>query len=260
MLSRFVDHKEIGFYQLAPKLGFMVSFLPQGFRIALRPLRKTAMFEAVRDQYGSAVANGQLLAYFWLITLTAVLAMVLGGEIVIQIGGGQFESAAPLIPLTAATMSMPALYRSVNGQSFYPNKRRNFFIGCVIFAALSFVGCMLLLVPRFGIVGTPIASMLGFLIPSTFMFISSSSARADRVPLLALCSPRSGGDGDRGRLPLRPPVRQVAEAARDRHPARLWFVALSADRHHPKLHHWDLLDIAKGFVRRGRRGSTATAA
>ena len=33
------------------------------------------------------VANGQMLAYFWLLTLTAVLAMVLGGEILIQIGG-----------------------------------------------------------------------------------------------------------------------------------------------------------------------------
>ena len=38
-------------------------------------------------QYGVAVANGQMLAYFWLLTLTAVLAMVLGGEILIQIGG-----------------------------------------------------------------------------------------------------------------------------------------------------------------------------
>ena len=44
------------------------------------------MYEAFRREYGIAVANGQMLAYFWLMTLTAVLAMVLGGEILIQIG------------------------------------------------------------------------------------------------------------------------------------------------------------------------------
>ena len=69
-----------------------------------------------------AVANGQLLAYFWLITLTAVLAMVLGGEILIQIGGPAFESAAPIVPLTAAAMSMPALYRTVSSMADLPEQ------------------------------------------------------------------------------------------------------------------------------------------
>ena len=87
ILSRFLDHKDIGLYNLASRTGFMVAFLPQGFRMALRPARKTAGYEAFRREYGIAVANGQMLAYFWLLTLTAVLAMVLGGEILIQIGG-----------------------------------------------------------------------------------------------------------------------------------------------------------------------------
>jgi len=114
LLSRYVSHEQIGLYTLASRTGFMVAFLPQSFRMALRPIRKTAVFKAFRQEYGGPVAQGQLLAYFVLITLTAVLAMVLGGEILIQIGGPQFESAAPLIPLTAAAMSMPALYRTVN--------------------------------------------------------------------------------------------------------------------------------------------------
>ena len=98
ILSRFVDHKDDRPLQLASRTGFMVAFLPQGFRMALRPVRKTAVYGRSCDEYGMAVANGQLLAYFWLITLTAVLAMVLGGEILIQIGGPRFESAAPIDP------------------------------------------------------------------------------------------------------------------------------------------------------------------
>jgi O-antigen/teichoic acid export membrane protein len=176
LLSRFVDHKQLGYYQLAQKLGFIVSFLPQGFRIALRPLRKTAMFQAVRDQYGSAVAKGQLLVYFLLISIFAILAMVLGGELLINVASSQYQAAAPLIPLTAAMMTMPALFRTVNGQSFFPHKRA-WFIGCVIFAGASFVGWMFLLVPRFGIIGTPIASLLAFGIPSAFLFIKNQRGK-----------------------------------------------------------------------------------
>ena len=149
ILSRFVDHKDIGLYQLASRTGFMVAFLPQGFRIALRPVRKTATYEAFIRQYGIAVANGQMLAYFWLLTLTAVLAMVLGGEILIQIGGPQFESAAPLIPLTAGAMSMPALYRSVSQYASYPNKRRNFVLATIL-VAISYIGLMLAAPERHG--------------------------------------------------------------------------------------------------------------
>src|SRR5436190_18722463 len=176
LLSRFVDHRQLGLYQLAQKLGFIVSFLPQGFRIALRPLRKTALFQAVRDQYGSPVAKGQLLSYFMLIAIFAVLAMVLGGDLLIRVAGPKYQAAAPLIPLTAAMMTMPALFRTVNGQSFFPHKRA-WFIGCVIFAAVSFVGWMFLLVPRIGIAGTPIASILCFGLPSMFLFTKNQRGK-----------------------------------------------------------------------------------
>ncbi len=254
LLSRFVDHKQLGYYQLAQKLGFIVSFLPQGFRIALRPLRKTAMFQAVRDQYGSAVAKGQLLIYFILIAIFAILAMVLGGELLISVGGSQYQAAAPLIPLTAAMMTMPALFRTVNGQSFFPHKRA-WFIGCVIFAALSFVGWMFLLVPRFGIVGTPIASLLGFGIPSAFLFIKNQRGKG-RMEF------RYGAV--LGAIGLATAVSVFFAFV---HPSDkwlqtieivillgLWLIALPLTGIVPKQHRRALLEIAKGFVRRGPQG------
>jgi O-antigen/teichoic acid export membrane protein len=174
ILSRFVDHKEIGLYNLASRTGFMVAFLPQGFRMALRPIRKGAIYTAYKKEYGQAIAQGQLLAYFILITLTAILAMVLGGEILIQIGGSAFESAAPIIPLTAAAMSMPALYRTISAMSAYPNKRPTFVVS-TIFAALLYVGFALLLLGQtgIGIYAAPISMILAFLIPATYMFLRS---------------------------------------------------------------------------------------
>jgi O-antigen/teichoic acid export membrane protein len=174
LLSRFVSNEQLGLYTLASRTGFMVAFLPQAFRMALRPIRKGAVFKAFRQEYGAPVAQGQLLAYFVLITLTAVLAMILGGELLIQIGGPQFESAAPLVPLTAAAMSMPALYRTVNSVASYPNKLRTFVIATVC-AAFLYVGLVLVLLSstEIGIYAAPIGMLVAFAVPTAYIFLRS---------------------------------------------------------------------------------------
>lgn len=188
LLSRFVDNGKLGLYNLASRTGFMVQFLPQGFRMALRPLRKTAVYTAYKQQYGTAVAQGQLLAYFVLLSLTAILAMVLLGEILIQIGGDKFESAAPLIPLTAGAMTMPALYRSIGQMAAYPKKKLTF-VFATVFAALAYIGLTILLVskPSIGIYGAPIALIVAFAFPSTYMFVRSQTGRKPmQFPYLAI--------------------------------------------------------------------------
>ncbi len=53
-----ISETELGIYTLASRLGLVVSFLPQGFRMAMRPLRKAAIFQAVSDEYGQRDAEG----------------------------------------------------------------------------------------------------------------------------------------------------------------------------------------------------------
>lgn len=171
ILSRFVDHSQVGYYKFAQNLGFVVSFMPQGFRIAMRPLRKAALFQAVRDQYGAAVAKGQLLAYFCLVCMVAILSMVMGGTLILHQASSNFQQAAPLIPITAAAMTMPALFRTINGQAYFPHKRA-WFIASVVTAAVTYVGWMwfLLGVLKIGIIGTPIAAVLSFGGSCIFLF------------------------------------------------------------------------------------------
>jgi O-antigen/teichoic acid export membrane protein len=171
ILSRFLDHKSIGLYNLASRTGFMVAFLPQGFRMALRPIRKTATYEAFRREYGVAVAQGQMLAYFYLVTLTAILAMVLGGEILIVVGGPKFASVAPLVPLTAAAMTMPALFRSIAMSANY-NNRRKIFVSSAIFVGIAYVllAVGFLTFTSWGIYAPPAAMICAFMLPSALMF------------------------------------------------------------------------------------------
>jgi O-antigen/teichoic acid export membrane protein len=188
ILSRFLNHTDIGLYNLASRTGFMVAFLPQGFRMALRPIRKTAAYEAFRREYGIAVAQGQLLAYFYLLTLTAILAMVLGGEILIAVGGDKFESVAPLVPLTAAAMSMPAMFRTIAMSGTY-KKRRRMFIGSAIFVAIAYIGlCVgLLSFTDWGIYAPPAAMIAAFIIPSLAMLgLTQFGDTPIKLPYVAL--------------------------------------------------------------------------
>ncbi len=99
LLSRFVDNTDLGLYALAAKIGLVVTFFPQGFRVAMRPLRKSPVFKAVRTQYGRSIADGQILGYFVLVCISSILAMVLLGQLIIDLAPPEFADAAPLIPL-----------------------------------------------------------------------------------------------------------------------------------------------------------------
>jgi O-antigen/teichoic acid export membrane protein len=253
ILSRFLDHKSVGLYNLASRTGFVVAFLPQGFRMALRPIRKTAVYEAYRKEYGMAVANGQLLAYFYLITLTAVLAMVLGGEILIQIGGKDFESAAPIIPLTAAAMSMPALYRSVSSMAVYPNKKRNFVLGTIL-VAVSYVGLMLLLLSDtdIGIYVAPISMLVAFAIPMTAMFLRSQlGAKPIDFPYLAMLQATAVAAAIGVGFHFLHPGSEWGKVVVIAILMLVWFASLFVLRIIPRYHWHPIRHVALSAIRRG---------
>jgi O-antigen/teichoic acid export membrane protein len=190
ILSRFVDHDQIGIYHLASRLGFVVSFGPQGFRMAMRPLRKSAMWDAFHDQYGKQTAGGQLLAYFTLVCILAVLAMVLAGRALVDAAPASYAAAASLIPLTALAFVGPAMYRTVNQNVNIPNKRPLFISG-VIGAAALFIGVTWALAGAIGVYAAPIGMILGFGIPTLLLFLK----------------------GQLGKKPLFFPYREVGTAA-----------------------------------------------
>jgi O-antigen/teichoic acid export membrane protein len=171
VLSRFVGDADLGIYMLASRVGFVGSFLPQGFRMALRPLRRAAIFKAVEEQYGKSTQRGQILGYFTLLCITAVLMMVLVGKLLVDIAPPQFADAAPLIPLAAAGMVGPPLLRTVNQQTSWPGKTRLLFIATAVGAAVAFVVITVLLAPAIGIYAAPVAMIASLIGPSIAFFV-----------------------------------------------------------------------------------------
>ena len=180
LLSRFVSDTDLGIYTLASRVGFIAAFLPQGFRVALRPLRKASLYKSVEDQYGRAEQRGQLLGYFVLLCIGAVLAMVLAGSLIVELAPSSFADAAPLIPLTAAGMVLPALLRTVNQQTSWPGRTRRTFVACAVIAVILFAVATILLAPEIGTYAAPIGMIAGLGPPSIYLFVRSQRG-PDRI-------------------------------------------------------------------------------
>ena len=99
--------------------------------MAMRPLRKGAIFQAVSDEYGMQTQKGQLLGYFTLLCIFSASVMILLGEVIVEIAPPEYADAAPLIPFAAGAFVMPAFYRTVNQNSTLQNGRRVFVTGCL---------------------------------------------------------------------------------------------------------------------------------
>jgi O-antigen/teichoic acid export membrane protein len=171
-LSRYVSHTDLGIFALAQRAGIVVALLPTGFRRALRPLKRTTAFAALEEEYGSEVARGQQLGYFLLVTLASLLAITLLADPVVSLAPAAYADAAPLIPLMAAAMVSPTVFRMLNKSAKYRRKRRTFIYSAVVAGLLFIAGC-LTLIPWLGLPGAPVAMMLAFTAPGAYIFYLS---------------------------------------------------------------------------------------
>jgi O-antigen/teichoic acid export membrane protein len=253
ILSRFVDHTELGIYSLASRLGFVVSFLPQGFRMAMRPLRKSAIFDAFRDQYGKQTAQGQLLGYFTLICILAVLIMVMCGQVLVDAAPAAYADAAPLIPFTAFAFVMPALYRTVNQNVNIPRKRP-WFVGGVIAAAVMFIGITVLLVEEIDVYAAPVAMIIAFGIPASLLYIRGQrGGNPLRFPYREVLTALLLAVAIVGVFELLPEMSPVIELIIALALVGLWMVLLVPLRAIPQQHWRPLLHMLRSF----RRGTPA---
>jgi O-antigen/teichoic acid export membrane protein len=253
ILSRFVDHTELGIYSLASRLGFVVSFLPQGFRMAMRPLRKSAIFDAFRDQYGKQTAQGQLLGYFTLICILAVLIMVMCGQVLVDAAPDAYADAAPLIPLTAVAFVMPALYRTVNQNVNIPRKRP-WFIGGVIAAAAMFIAITALLAEPIGVYAAPVGMIVAFALPAVLLYVRGQrGANPLRFPYREVLTAFGLAAAMVGLYELLPEMEPWVELPIALALVALWMVLLVPLRAIPQQHWRPLLHMLRSF----RRGTPA---
>ncbi len=260
ILSRFVSDADLGTYHLASRAGFLVAFLPAGYRKALRPLQKTATFRAVEDEYGVGTARGIQFGYFVLMLTGVMLAVTVLAQALVRVAPESYSAAAPLIPLLAAGLVAPTVYRMLNKSVKYGDKRIPFIIGAVLAAGL-FIGLTLLLVDPVGVEAAPLAMIAGFTVPGIYIFYRSQTGRTPiKLPwrsmltavalAVAIAFAHSKLDVGSG-IGVEALVGLVAVA--------LWVSLIAVTGAIPAYHRGALKEMVLGLIGRGR-GSTFAAA
>jgi O-antigen/teichoic acid export membrane protein len=260
ILSRFVSDADLGTYHLASRAGFLVSFLPAGYRKALRPLQKTATFRAAENEYGVGTARGIQFGYFVLMLTGVMLAVTVLANVLVRVAPDSYSDAAPLIPLLAAGLVAPTVYRMLNKSVKYANKRIPFIIGAVVAACL-FIGLTILMVDRIGVEAAPIAMMVGFLIPGLVIFYRSQTGRTPiRLPWRSMLT----GIGlaiaiaiAHSRLDVGSGI--VVETLIGLLAVVLWFGLITVTGAVPSYHRGALKEMALGLVGRGKAGAFTPA-
>ena len=193
ILSRFISHTELGVYALASRLGFVVSFLPQGFRMAMRPLRKSAPSRRVQRPVRRATVQRPAARLLHLLCIFAVLVMILGGEVLVDAAPAAYAAAAGLIPFTAAGLRHarrlpdrePERQPEPQADAVHPRRARRRDLVRRHHRVLA---------PEIGAYAAPVGMLFGFGVPSLLMFARNQ----------------------RGKRPIDFPYRAVALGARDR--------------------------------------------
>ncbi len=167
ILSRYVDHSQLGLYQIASKTGMVVAFFPTAFFAAWRPIKRMSVFAAMEEEYGISESRGAMLNYFGLIFISTLLGISLFAGVLVNSAAKNYSAAVALIPLVALGLMAPQLHRAVNKASSFPagkvlpGKKWHYSLS-VTFAALIFIGSALVFIPLIGMPGAPLAMLTGF--------------------------------------------------------------------------------------------------
>ncbi len=178
LLSRFVTHSDLGLYQIASKTGMVVAFLPQAFFQAWRPIKRMSVFTAMEEEYGIGESRGAMLNYFGLLFITTLLGVSMLAGVVVNAAAKNYGAAVALIPLVSLGLMAPVAHRAINKAAKFPagrwlpSKKWHYALS-VTSAALLFIVFALILIPRIGLPGAPLAMIIAFGIATAIYLLRS---------------------------------------------------------------------------------------
>jgi hypothetical protein len=259
ILSKFLDPADLGVYHLASRAGFLVSFFPAAYRVALRPLRRTTTYRALHKEYGFGTARGLQLGYYALMLVGVLLSITVLARVLVRVAPADYRDAAALIPFLAAGFVAPTTYRMVQKSVQFPRKRA-WFIAGVVSGALLFIGLTLALVGALAERASGVAMVLAFLPGMALtLTLSQRGERPIELPVRSTAIALGLAVLAVAAFELISPPGILAEAALAAGLLAAWVVGVLTLGAVPAYHRSALRDMARLFSGRSPRFDTRAA-
>jgi O-antigen/teichoic acid export membrane protein len=175
IVVRFLMPDMMGVYVVALSLSRMLNVFHTSVIMVLFPKAVSQSAEAVREMTGRAMRMSTLLT-----ASTAVCIVVLGAPLLSLLYGHEYGSAAPVLRILVVEVVVAGA-TLVLGQAFMALGRPGVVTALQVTGLLLVVPLMLILVPRYGIVGAAVALL--FSTTSRFLFVLVSFPLFLKVPV-----------------------------------------------------------------------------
>jgi len=170
ILEHFKGLDQVGVYSLGYKLGMIMTFFVAGV-LLVWPL----FFVGIAEQDDAKAIYSRVLTYFLLVGAVIFLSISLYLKVIMRLFIGQeYWSSSPIVPLILLSYLFYGLYVNFIVGVYIKKKTRSlsYIAGAAagINIALSF-----LLIPRFGMMGAAMATLLAYISMSGFLFLVNRS-------------------------------------------------------------------------------------
>lgn len=160
VLSRFGTYAQVGVYRVATRLASLISYLVSSFLLAWAPLERSPLFQATYALKGKTAVHKQLVTYYMLTSLTVMLALTLGGDVIVKLSPPAYSDAANLIPFSAGAFIIYGLFVVIARTTYHRHRdlvhNASAGLGAVIYVAMS-----AWLIPSIGGYGVAIGAAVG---------------------------------------------------------------------------------------------------
>jgi len=191
LLSRFATAHELGVYRVASRFAVIPSYFASALLMTWAPLEHGVLFRATYKHVGQERVRGALLTYYLLISMTIVVLLDVGANVLVLLAGPEYRSAAPLIPVIGVAFVCYGLYIMLVRTIKVRRRMLCYSLGALLAVTLQ-IGLSVLTIPWLGAYGAPLAVIIGLLAACSLWIALAISARArvslDARPLVGLAA------------------------------------------------------------------------
>jgi O-antigen/teichoic acid export membrane protein len=165
LVAYYLDPAQVAFYSIAARLAENLMHLPQTLGMVMFP--RLAGSDEARAHAITAMACRQTIA----ITASAgALLILLGRFVIVTWYGADYAPAAAPLPYVAGGIVMMSMYVLLS-RNFTSHNRQIVNIFAAYLALGGNIALNLMLIPRFGIVGAAVATLISYSASSIILFV-----------------------------------------------------------------------------------------
>jgi len=161
MLGAMSNVTEVGIYAIAVKLAFLTSFILTSINSIATP-KFSELFHAGKMEALTSIAQKSSKLVFW-ISAPIMIVFIFFGEFLLSIFGDEFVKGYPVLILLALGKFVNGIAGSV-GSFLNMTGHQKVFNRIVIIGGLTNILFNFILIPKYGIIGAAIASMLSIIL------------------------------------------------------------------------------------------------